>query len=174
MSYQLIFKETEFKELIPFFRNIDGEYIGPAMFEAQEVGLKAILGTCLLSALQMNETAEDPDARLTDLKKQALFYLCYETAVRLAPKLAYKVGNIGVFQTTDEKIQPLSKVDIDSLISDYQSMADHFCYELQLWVLQHSREYPELGACQCSVIRANLYSAASCGIWLGGPRGYEI
>lgn len=176
MEYQLIFKEDDVKALVPFSKNIAGEYMGAAMFEAQEIGLKAIVGCGLLAALQQNEqaTGADVDARLTIAKNKCLPYLVYETAVRLIPKVAYKVANIGSYQATDEKVQPLSKENNDAVIADYQANADHFCFALQNWLCENAANYPEMGAEHCCQLAANLRSAATCGIWLGGMRGFEL
>ena len=53
----------------------------------------------------------------------------------------------------------------------YQGKADACCVTLQQWLLDNRDAFPELDDCSCRAIRANLRSAASCGIWLGGVRG---
>ena len=53
----------------------------------------------------------------------------------------------------------------------YINQADFYAKRLQEYLLRNSGAFPELDCCSCHNIRKNLYSAASCGIWLGGPRG---
>ena len=52
----------------------------------------------------------------------------------------------------------------------YQMKADYCKLELQQWLLDNSGLFPELKACDCERMKSNLYSAATCGLWLGGPR----
>lgn len=174
MNIQLIFNEADVKGLAPVIRNISGEFLSAAMFEAQEIGLKDILGSRLLRALKERETAHDWTPTYEDLKEKCLPYLVYKTIVALIPKVSYKIANAGAYQTTDEKMSGMTKENIDTLIESYQANADYFCHELQLFICENQKQYPELDACHCAAIQANLRSAASCGLWLGGYRGNSV
>lgn len=174
MNVQLIFNEQQVKDLCPISKNIDGSYIAAAMFEAQEIDLEGILGTCLLSALKARETADLHDEPYETLKAVCVPYLAYRTAARLIPKVAVKIANAGAIRNTDDKYMPVSKEEADSLAENYTASADYFCIKLQNYLLANEDAFPELTPCQCEAIRANLYSAASCGIWLGGPRGMKL
>ena len=48
------------------------------------------------------------------------------------------------------------------------------CRDLQRWLLDNRAAFPELRGCDCDAIQANLRSAASCGLWLGGVRGKKL
>lgn len=174
MQIQFIFNEGDVKNLAPISRNIAGEYISAAMFEAQEIGLKQIIGSNMLHALKAAEIARNWPAPLASLKEAALPFLVYRTIVALIPKVSTKIANIGVYQSTDEKVAPVRKEDVDSLIESYQANADYFAHELQVFIVDHLADYAAIDAGQCSCIEANLRSMASCGIWLGGPRGIEL
>lgn len=176
MEVQLITNEDMVKGLMPVSQNLAGDYLKTAMFEAQEIGLKRIVGSTLLAALKAHETASDWASfpAYADLKEQCQFFLTYKTIQEVLPKVAYKICNTGAVQTSDQNVQNLSREQIDTMIEDYSSKADAFCYELQKWLCDNLGQFPELDACECAAIRSNLYSAASCGIWLGGPRGQEL
>lgn len=175
MKIQLIFNEDAVKALTPISLNTAGEFLMPAMFEAQEIRLKTVLGSRLLRALKEREQSHDWDAiPYADLKEQCTMFLVYQTICYLIPKVQYKIANVGAVQTSDDKVQNLSREQTDALIEEYQSKADWFCYELQKWLLANEKQFPELDACHCNEIRSNLESMHSCGIWLGGPRAKII
>lgn len=187
---------------MPVSQNLAGDYLKTAMFEAQELGLKRIVGSTLLSALKAHETASDwaKYPAYAELKEQCQFYLVYKTIQEVLPKVAFKICNTGAVQTSDQNVQNLTREQIDAMIEDYSSKADSFAYQLQAWLsraLEGEAGYLTYfitadreqfcdanGAKFCvygeplvfpeeakSEIRMNLYSAASCGIWLGGARG---
>lgn len=173
MEVQLLINEDFVKGLMPVSDNLAGEYLATAMFEAQEIGLKGIVGSSLLRALKGHETAGDwaeyPMYLL--LKEQCQLYLAYRTIAEVLPKVSYKIANIGAVQTNDANVVNLSREAVDAEIERYTAKADFFCYELQRWLCRNMSQFPELGGCDCEEIRSNLRSMASCGIWLGGPRG---
>lgn len=170
-TVQLIFEEDFVKGLMPLSENLAGGYMRAAMFEAQELDLKGILGECLLERLK-GVAADAPlvEDIYTEAIDRCLYYLSYRTMARLVPKVTYKVMNAGAYQVADERTQPLTQAMANALVDEYTNSADAFAYELQGWLLEHAREIPELCACDCQRIKSNLISAASCGIWLGGPR----
>ena len=175
MQVTLIFQEDFVKGLLPLSENVAGGYLRTAMFEAQEIDLKGIVGACLLDRLKAtaDEGGLEPTIYDTCIDK-CLFYLAYRTLVRLIPKVSYKIASAGTYQNTDERIQPLTEAMNNSLVDEYTNSADFFAYELQGWLLENKAQLPELCGCDCERIKANLMSAASCGIWLGGMRGYKI
>lgn len=176
MEVQLLTNEDIIKGLMPVSQNLAGEYIKTAMFEAQEIGLESIIGSTLLAALKAHETASDwaQYPAYKELKERCQYYLTYKTILEVLPKVAFKICNAGAVQTSDQNVQNLSREQIDAMMEDYSSKADFFCYKLQLWLCDNMAQFPELDGCECAQIRANLYSAATCGIWLGGPRGRRL
>lgn len=172
MTVTLLFQEDFVKGLLPLSENVGGGYLRTAMFEAQEVDLKGITGACLLDRLKAVAEAGtlEPSIYTTAIDK-CLFYLAYRTLVRLIPKVSFKVASAGTYQVEDERTQPLTAAMVNSLVDEYTNSADFFAYELQGWLLENKADLPELCGCDCERLRSNLLSAASCGIWLGGPRG---
>ena len=148
------------------------------MREAQEIGLKGILGDCLLAKLKTLVRAGQIDdleyAAYKRLLDHCQYYLAYQTIVEVTNKVSYKIGNFGVTKTTDENLQVATQDEIAKMQYYYQSNADACCLDLQNFILENKADYPELSDCACRKIEANLHSAATCGIFLGGARGRKI
>jgi hypothetical protein len=106
-----------------------------------------------------------------ELVDRAQYFLAYTAIVELTMKVSFKVGNFGVSRSNDENLSGATFDEIGKLQYYYQSKADFCKLELQTWLLDNLALFPELRACDCDKIRANLHSAATCGLWLGGPRG---
>lgn len=175
MAEYLLTSEKFVKETSNISDNVAGKYILPSIREAQEIKLKSILGSCLLSALKtmgsngtLNATGNEAYKELVD---QCQYFLAYSAIVELLPRVSYKVGNFGVSKSQDENLQVATQDEISKQEFFYQSKADYYALELQQWLLDNKASFPELSECQCGKIRSNLYSAATCGLWLGGPRG---
>ena len=173
----LLTSETFVKGVMSISDNIAGKYIQPSIREAQEIGLRNILGSCLLDKLKdlvvSGEIRNAGNEAYADLLDKAQYYLAYQTVVEIIPKVSYKVGNHGLSKSTDDNLQVATQDEIGKMQYYYESKADHHCLLLQQWILDNYAAFPELGTCGCNRIQANLRSAASCGIWLGGPRGKD-
>ena len=177
----LLTSETFVKSTTNISDNLAGKFVLPSIREAQEVNFRGIVGDCLLAKLkdlvridpqtQTRPIEAAENSHYKDLLDRAQYFLAYQTIVELCNKVSYKIANGGVIRTSDENIQPVSADEIDQQKTYYQSKADAHCYQLQNWILENADQFPELRSCDCDKIRANLYSAATCGIWLGGPRG---
>ena len=171
MTEILLTSETFMKSVLPISDNISGKYIQASIREAQEMGLKGIIGSDLLQALKAKIDAKNITGVYKELVDNAQYYLAYQAAVELQDKVAYKIANMGVVKNSDENLTPASADEIEKVKANYQNKADALCYELQGWILEHAKDLPELGACGYHKIKANLKSAATCGLWLGGARG---
>jgi len=169
MTIQLLINEEAVKSLFPELTNVAGEYLTGAMFEAQEIRLKSILGSRLLRKLKTDEAAGALTGKYAELKDELQVFLAAQTATCLIPRIALKISNAGVMQATDTNLQPATDAKYDSTIEDYQARADYLCLELQRYLLANQGSFPELGS-QAGEIKANLLSMASCGINLGLAR----
>lgn len=173
--------------------NVAGKYLLPAISEAQEIHLKSILGTTLLAKLKeltqnnafggdfgpdvtedydedYNTTENSPNAHYYALLQNCQYYLAYKSVSELLYKVTYKIGNFGVSKTTDEGMQAVSEAEVDKMRNYYTSQADFFALEVQNFLLNNRTSFPELTEGDYHRIRANVYSAASGGLWLGGAR----
>jgi hypothetical protein len=70
-----------------------------------------------------------------------------------------------------EKVGVLTPAEIVAQKEYYQGKADFHCMEMQNYILENRSAYPEIDECSYRKIHANLHSAASCGVFLGGARG---
>lgn len=175
MAEILLTSEKFVKTVTSASDNLNAKYLRPAIREAQEINYKRVVGSCLLAKLKGLVAAGEVDApenvAYKDLIDASQYFLAYTALVEVATRVSYKIANVGVVKTADQNIYNASEDEIAKLKDFYQAKADASCYELQRYVLQHRGEYPELDDCTCGQIRSNLYSAATCGIWLGGARG---
>lgn len=175
MAEIILTSEKFVKSVTSVSDNIAGKYILPSLREAQEQGLKGILGDALLAKLKSlvanKEIDLESNAAYKILLDRCQYYLAYAAIVEVTNKVSYKIGNFGVAKSSDENLQVASQDEIGKMQYYYQSKADAHCLDLQNFLLQNRSDYPELTENCCHTIESNLHSAASCGIFLGGARG---
>ena len=175
MAEIILTSEKFVKSVTSVSDNIAGKYILPSLREAQEQGLKGILGDALLAKLKSLVANKEIDLESNLAYKILLdrcqYYLAYAAIVEVTNKVSYKIGNFGVAKSSDENLQVASQDEIGKMQYYYQSKADAHCLDLQNFLLQNRSDYPELTENCCHTIESNLHSAASCGIFLGGSRG---
>lgn len=172
MAEVLLTSESFVKSVTSISENVFGNYLLPSIREAQETSLRGVLGDSLTDRLkEVVSSPETSEKRYLDLIDKLQYFLAYSTIVKLIPKVQFKIGNAGVIKTTDENIQTATFSEIEKMIFNYQNQADVECRKLQQWLLKNYSDYPELSENDCRSIKANLTSAASCGLWLGGARG---
>lgn len=155
--------------------NISGKYLGVAIREAQEGGLRSILGDGLTDHLKT--LVKSGDIRkygyeaYASLLDECQFYLAFKSAAELVPIISYKVANMGVVRTEDDNVSSTPWDEVMMMSGFFQAKADRWCASLQRWVLGRESDFPELSEANCQMLKANLTSASSCGLWLGGIRG---
>lgn len=171
MAEILLTSEAFVKSVANVSDNLAGKYILPSIREAQEQGLKSILGDCLLSKVKHLFNTDSLEGIYKELVDHCQYYLAYAAIVEVTNKVSYKIGNFGVAKSTDENLQVASYDEIVKMQYYYQTKVDAYCLELQQWLLQNRESIPELTDCHCRKLSSNLHSAASCGIFLGGARG---
>jgi len=175
MAEILLSSEAFVKSVTSASDNLSGKYVLPSLREAQEIGLRGILGDDLLDKIKGLIKSGDLETESNGVYKTLVdhcqYYLAYMTIVEVTNKVSYKIGNFGVTKTQDENLQVATQDEIAKMQFYYQSKADACCLDLQHFLLDHRSDYPELTECCCNRIESNLRSAASCGIFLGGARG---
>lgn len=173
MAEILLTSEQFVKSVTNVSDNLAGKYILPSIREAQEQGLKSILGDCLLSKVKHLFDTNSLEGIYKEVVDHCQYYLAYSAIVEVTNKVSFKIGNFGVAKSQDENLQLASYDEIVKMQYYYQTKVDAYCLELQQWLLQNKESIPELTECHCRRLSSNLQSAASCGIYLGGARGKE-
>ena len=148
MAEILLSSEAFVKSVTSASDNLSGKYILPSLREAQEIGLRGILGDDLLAKLKdliKNGTLETESGGVyKTLVDHCQYYLAYMTIVEVTNKVSYKIGNFGVTKTSDENLQVASQDEIAKMQYYYQSKADACCLDLQNFLMEHRKDYPEL------------------------------
>ena len=155
--------------------NISGKLIEPAIYEAQNEGLRGVLGDCLVDRLEELVRTDEIDQEGFEMYKTLLtkcqYFLAYTAIANVCMLTTVKIDNAGLQQVSDEHMESLDMDDSFRLQSFYQKKADYLCHQLQNYVLNNKEAYPELRECDCRMMKSNLFSSATTGLWLGGVRG---
>ena len=175
MAKVLLISEDAVKTISGLNDNIFGKSMLPAIREAQEIGLQGIIGHCLYerlcSMVEDGSIADTENAQYKSLLDNEIkYYLVYKVIADLIPIIGVKLGNLGVVVSNDEHIQNLSEDERANVNTYYTYRADFYCKRLQEYLLNNRELYPELQECDCNQMKANLDSASSIGLWLGGFR----
>ena len=179
MAQVLLISEKFIKDNCEISDNVSGKFLQSAIAEAQDLKLTPVLGEALVAKLKQlvadNEIGLAGNAAYKNLlDKYVQRFLMWSVKVDIAHTTSYKLSNFGVTKTSDENIQVASQ---DEIIADQdysQAKADAYCNRMQNYLLDNRILYPELTENRCHQMRANLMSAASCNVFLGGARGKKI
>lgn len=179
MKQILLTSEAFIKGLCNIDENLAGKFLKSALVEAQEIDLKSVLGDCLLDSLKnmvaakKEEEVEIPEP-YAELLNKVQYVLAYRTITSLCIMATYKLANVGTVVTSDDNVHNLSWSDLTAVREYYTHKGDEYTRQLQTYLLENRSSFPELKACDCNRLKANLYSAASSGLWLGGARAYKL
>lgn len=178
MVEQLITSEAFIKDATPIFGNLHGKYILTAIREAQEGRIKQVLGGALLDKLKdllkAGTIDDEGNINYKELLEVCQMAVAYQAIAELARITSYKITNKGVVRTSDDRVDSASESEIIRTQDFYRAKADAYVRELQLFLLENHSKYPELSVSTLTKMRANLHSAASCGLWLGGYIGKKV
>lgn len=174
MTDILLITEQSIKNLTNISDNMSGKLLLPAIRESQEINLREILGDALLDELKRQVEIDDVRETYGNLLLQCQYYLAYQSCANICMITSVKIDNAGLQRVSDEKMEPLPVSEVNQIHDYYQQKADFYCERLQHFLLQNKDDYPQLNTRQCNAINSNLYSSASCGIFLGGPRSKNV
>lgn len=178
-SNVLLISEDALKTYSNLNKNTFGDWILPAIREAQEMGLMPIIGECLYNKIcelvadgSINDVLFTAYKDLLDDKIQP--YLIYKTLSNIIPILNAKMANLGVVVTNDEHVVNLTQSESDLLKAYYSERCDFYTKRLQDFIKSNQSAFPEI-SCGCGKMQPNLESSEnSIGVWLGGSRGKKI
>lgn len=175
MKKILLTSGTFIKNMSNIDDNLSGKLLEPAIYSAQNEGLRGILGDSLVDKLENLVDTGDIQLPENDKYKTLLdkvqYFLAYSAIADVVMLTTVKISPAGLEQVSDEHMEPLDVTESYRLRDFYQQKADYMCKQLQNFVLKNRTDYPELTQNDCNSIKANLYSAATTGLWLGGVRG---
>lgn len=175
----ILLTSTKFlKENFAISDNVEEKYLLSSMRESQEIGLQSIIGTKLynklLTLVEKNEIGEDSNKAYKDLLNLCQYYLGYKTISNLCMTTNFKVNNIGVNQTTDDRVNVTTLKDTLQIQQFYEDKADFYNERIIDYCKKNYKDVKEVTECSWFDIHSNLYSASSCGLFLGGARGRRI
>lgn len=155
--------------------NVQGKFLQPAIRETQQIDLQSVIGTAMLNKLcdlvSANTIGNQENAAYKELLDNCQYFMAYSVVAKLVVISAVKIDNMGPNTTSDDKVQNLSLDDTFRMQDYYIQKSDWYKNRLQEYILENRTSLPEISEAKCHDIKANLYSAADCGIWLGGVRG---
>lgn len=157
--------------------NTYDKMIIPALERAQDIELCEVLGECMVRSLQDKiETDTIGDAGNVAYKelldKYVQPFLCYTTLSNITLEIGQVMGNAGINTISDEHRQTLSFEERGQMKDYWKHHADGYRLKMQVFLKDNLSAFPELKGC-CPG-GAELDSAASTSIWLGGLRGKKI
>lgn len=169
MTNTLLISEKYVKTQSNIQDNVWGDFLTPAIREAQDIELQPIIGRPLYKKILKEVEEKDVEERFKTLIEDWIQpYLLYQTIVSLIPIIGTKLGNIGTVISNDEHVQNISSSERENLEYRYRYLADHYKSELQKYLLANKDLYPELtSTCLKSL---NLKSSNSLPLWTGGLR----
>lgn len=170
----LLSNENYIRSVTLIDNNLQSKFLLSALREAQDVGLQQIIGTTMLKKLKNlvweKKIDYDSNSAYKNLLDECQLYLAYQTISNLCLVTNVKISNGGLQQTTDENLTTLSVADTFIIKEQYQGKADFYAKRLQQYILDNKKDLPEISENKCHDIHAELHSAATTSVWLGGKR----
>lgn len=151
--------------------------IKPAIECAQKIGLRSIIGDCLIEKLQyLVSTKNEAETGLLInkpenehyknlLNEQVTDYLCYATMSYAVINLRDKFRNAGVVNTTDNNYQQPQHQEITYTKRYFDDLAQYYGTRLREYIVNNKEWYPEYQCnCECGNNGGKLDNTYHCGI----------
>lgn len=155
--------------------NLQDKYLHSAIRESTDIDLEEVVGTKMLKKLKelvsTGDIQKEENELYKDLLDAAKYFLAYATISRVVVISSAKIDNFGLSQADDEHVQALDMKEVFQLEKYYTNKADVYRKKLQDFIKKNLSNLPEITDYDCYDTEANLNSAASCSIFLGGARG---
>lgn len=156
------------------------EYICKTSIEmAQKIGLREIIGDCLIEKLQYLVSTKDEQAGTllinlpqnihyrTLLNNYITDYLVYRTMAEAVIPLREKMRNAGVVNTSDSNYQQPDFNEINYTKRYWMDASEYFGTMLRQFIEKNIVNYPEYDACDtCSDKNGKQKNIYNCGIVL--------
>jgi hypothetical protein len=154
-------------------------YLKPAIECAQKIGLRAIIGDCLLNKLQMLVYTKDDNTGKylielpefvhykTLLQNEITDYLCYATMSEIVIPARDKFRNAGIVNGVDNNYQQPGFDEITYVKRYFDDKAQYFGTVLREKIEEHLGWYPEYNGCgSCGNKNGKQEKIYNCGIVL--------
>lgn len=152
-------------------------YIKPAIECAQKIGLRGIIGDCLLEKLQYlvvtkNEERtgilinEDEYVHYKELLNNYVTdYLCYATMSEVVIPYRDKMRNAGIVNTADNNYQQPAFSEVQYVKRYWNDNAQYYGTRLREYIVANKEWYPEYDCgCECGNNGGKLDKTYHCGI----------
>ena len=167
----LLTSEKFVKEVTNLSDNLSGKLLLPAIKEAQNFGLRNLIGNqiynTLLNLVASKEIDNEENIDYKNLLDVAQYYLAYSAATNVIILSAVKIDNIGVVRVTDSGTESVSLTDTFTIRDFYKKKSDYYRQQVSEYLKNSNLR----GETSCNT---NTYSNSSTNIWLGGPRGKRL
>lgn len=152
-------------------------YIKPSIELAQKIGLRGIIGDCLLEKIQMLVTTknkqgtgilinEDEYVHYKDLLNNYITdYLCYATMSEAVIPYRDKMRNAGIVNTVDTNYQQPAFSEVQYVKRYWNDKCEYFGARLREYIVKNIEWFPEYNGCdKCGDKNGKLESTYHCGI----------
>ena len=124
--------------------NVDVMYILPAIQVAQEQALQQLIGTKLYKTIcNMVDTNDIPEDYQVLLDEYIIPFLEYKVMSDIQIPISYKMRNLGLNQTTDERTITPSLRDTQYIIEFYDNKAKFYSNRLYDYLCANCSKYPD-------------------------------
>lgn len=163
------------REITNISNNTQDKFMKSAIRESQDIDLTEVLGSVMVEKLCKlvgeDKIGLEENIEYKQLLDKSQYFMAYSVITKLCLISSVKIDNIGLNLTNDENANQLYLTDVFKLESHYKNKADYYKERLQAYCKSKLNVLPELKEGGCWDVKAELNSAASCPIFLGGARG---
>jgi hypothetical protein len=144
MAKALLITNDDLLRYTNFSGNVDTDKLIQFISIAQDIHIQRLLGTDLLEKIQTDIIASNLTGNylslVTNWIKPALIHWA---AVESIPMVSVTVANGGVYRSTPENAQVLTKDEVDSLVSKERDYAVYYSNRLVDYLCNNSSLFPE-------------------------------
>lgn len=176
MEIVYLINPSSIKDITNISDNLSDKYIRSALRESQDIGLNQVLGTRLLDKLYtLVSTGRIKDAENAKYKRlldnHIGYYLAYETITNVVVIASVKIDNAGAVTSDAEKTNSLDLKDVFKIENYYRQKSDFYKARLQAYLRMEHDNFPELEYEDAYNTLAEIETAYTSSIFLGGKRG---
>tara|TARA_Y100000385_G_scaffold232606_1_gene245125 strand:+ start:208 stop:711 length:504 start_codon:yes stop_codon:yes gene_type:complete len=144
MAEALLIQPIDLKKFTFLDGNIDNDKILQWVKVAQDIHIQSYLGSDLLNKIKSDiEAGTLSGVYLTLLNTYIKPMLIHWAMVEYLPFSAYNVTNKGIFKTTAENAETISKNEVDFLVQKYRTLAENYSQRFVDYMVYNQSSFPE-------------------------------